>query len=691
LTLFEKFLDVGKLLVNPIQSLISRKPISSLKICTAFLLSIFSIYLKSNSHIYSGMLRNYIVSNDDNNISNFESLALTYAVYISIDKAMDTITQAAYSSYLTEISTEIYISAIQKLNTIEIKDRSTFIDDIAHSDIKKASSSIVEFSFRFLRIIRIVLEFIYFSFTILKNDVQASQLLTYICISATKTFLSLNQTKLLAKYKNDWEKKKSFLYNHAQEALARYELIQSNLTYELEKQILEDSASKIFISANKYFIYRVSTKILTEIISLVGIAGSLVFAYRISLNTGKGAIMQFQQSLVCLQALDKNVDDFLSEARILVESMEHILNIKKILIINNEKEQSSKFKTHPQSGSIEFRNVSLSIDDVPILNNISFKIPKGKFAVLLGETGSGKSSIAKLLLRFYCPTSGSVLIDDVDITRYSIVSLRKSITYLPQTPHIITDTISKNISYGHDKVSHTRIAQASTRACLNEYINRSPSQYDTVLEDSGKSLSGGLKKKISIARIFIKKSPIFLLDEPTSSLDHESKIQIIDNIKQYTTESTLLMITHDLEIAQEADLIFILKNGTITEQQVSKNIGTVNQILDSDGSMNTISIDSLNSTRNRKKDSNKTDTNKISSGNDKAYEEEHAIEKQSYTEVLINSVNNKMALGAMCGALGFFSTGSISGMAAGIIIGASIKPTISMTEYFSNSSQSHTH
>ncbi len=221
----------------------------------------------------------------------------------------------------------------------------------------------------------------------------------------------------------------------------------------------------------------------------------------------------------------------------------------------------------PLTQSIRFDDVRFSYDGTtPVLKGISFEIRKGEMAALVGFSGSGKSTIAKLIPRFYDPQQGTIAIDGTDIRRATFKSLREQIGVVTQDTILFNDTVRVNIAYGQKGYSDERVRQAANAAHASEFIERLPEQYDTNIGESGGTLSGGQRQRLAIARAVIKDPAILILDEATSSLDSESERAIQAAIEEFVVGRTTLVIAHRLSTVQRADRILVIDNGEVVEQ-----------------------------------------------------------------------------------------------------------------------------
>ena len=217
-------------------------------------------------------------------------------------------------------------------------------------------------------------------------------------------------------------------------------------------------------------------------------------------------------------------------------------------------------------GAIEFDRVSSSyIRGKPVLKNISFRIEAGEEIALVGHTGSGKSTLVKLLMRFYDVDSGSIRIDTHELKDLKLSFLREQIGLVLQDPFLFNGTVAENILYGDIEASRDRIIQCAEAAHADEFIQNLPQGYDTLVGERGVKLSGGEKHRIAIARAFLKNPPILVLDEAMSTLDAQTEAKIKDAIKHLMASRTTLVIAHRLSTLENADRIMVLKDGHLVE------------------------------------------------------------------------------------------------------------------------------
>ncbi|KAL3780915.1 hypothetical protein HJC23_009121 [Cyclotella cryptica] len=201
-----------------------------------------------------------------------------------------------------------------------------------------------------------------------------------------------------------------------------------------------------------------------------------------------------------------------------------------------------------------------------ILRKTTFTIPQGKTVAVVGSSGCGKSTLVRLLYRFYQPDGGSIRIGGRDISNYTTESIRKSIAIVPQDIVLFNDSIGYNIHYGDLNASWDEVVEAAKKAHLHDIIMKLPNGYDTLVGERGLKLSGGEKQRVSLARAILKNSPILLCDEPTSSLDSHTELEIMNNLKEVGKGTTCVIIAHRLSTIQDCDEIVVLEEGRVVER-----------------------------------------------------------------------------------------------------------------------------
>lgn len=233
-----------------------------------------------------------------------------------------------------------------------------------------------------------------------------------------------------------------------------------------------------------------------------------------------------------------------------------------------EKDNGTK-EIERAKGNVEFKNVSFAYEgkEELALKNINLSIPQGKTVALVGRSGSGKSTIASLLTRFYDVKEGEVLLDGINIQDYKLTNLREQCSVVSQQVHLFNDTVANNIAYAaKDKYSREQIIAAAKAAHAMEFIDKMEHGLDTVIGENGASLSGGQRQRLAIARALLRNSPVLILDEATSALDTESERAIQLALETLQKDRTVVVIAHRLSTIEKADEIVVIENGEIKER-----------------------------------------------------------------------------------------------------------------------------
>jgi ABC-type multidrug transport system fused ATPase/permease subunit len=219
------------------------------------------------------------------------------------------------------------------------------------------------------------------------------------------------------------------------------------------------------------------------------------------------------------------------------------------------------------AGHIRFDAVSFKYDEPrTVLDSVSFEARPGELVALVGLTGAGKTTIASLIPRFFEPSAGRVIIDDVDVSRYALTSLREQVAFVPQQPVLFSGTIADNIRYGRLDASDASVKAAARDAHVHDFVTRLPQGYETPVHEGGATLSGGERQRIGIARALLKAARILILDEPTSAVDAISEGVIFDSLRRLRPNHTLLVIAHRLSTVRDATRILVLDDGRLIAQ-----------------------------------------------------------------------------------------------------------------------------
>lgn len=289
-----------------------------------------------------------------------------------------------------------------------------------------------------------------------------------------------------------------------------------------------------------------------------------------------GTFMSFLTALIMLYEPVKGVSQINST---LQSGMASATRIFALLNIRPDiREAPDAIEMPPFNRSIVLSDVSFSYEDnPPVIKHLNLRVNRGEVLAVVGPSGSGKTTLANLIPRFYEISQGSLLIDDVDVRRFTLPSLRRQLALVTQQTILFNDTVRNNIAYGRNDCPEQEIIEAARAAFALDFIMELPQGFDTIIGESGARLSGGQQQRISIARALLKDAPILILDEATSSLDTESEREVQRALENLMQNRTTIVIAHRLSTIKNADRIIVLKDGQLVEA------GTHTQLLDLEG------------------------------------------------------------------------------------------------------------
>lgn len=353
------------------------------------------------------------------------------------------------------------------------------------------------------------------------------------------------------------------------EGLRAVETIKGNANEDVELDNIEKEYIKSLRISYKEGMLSNVQGVISQLISTAGnliliyfgimqvLKGNITLGSYMAFNTLSGYFMEPVSNLVGLQLS-------LQEANISMKRFSEILDYEEE---QPETEQNLYHDIEKIDGDIEIKHVTFRYGNrKPALNDISFTIPKGKKVALVGSSGSGKTTMAKLLLKYYEPEQGEILIDGVDINEISNKSLRKAVSYVPQTIELFSKSIYDNIRVSRMSATLEEVKEAAKAADAHDFIKRLPMQYYTFLEEAGNGLSGGEKQRIALARAFLKKNEFYILDESTSNLDFATENIIFDMIYNKLKKKSMLIVAHRLATVKNCDVIIVMDHGEIAEQ-----------------------------------------------------------------------------------------------------------------------------
>ena len=261
------------------------------------------------------------------------------------------------------------------------------------------------------------------------------------------------------------------------------------------------------------------------------------------------------------------VTSIIQQAEASQKRINEFLKSKSVLVFNKKTE----FKIN---GDIDFINVEFTYPETKIdaLKNITFSVKSGESLAIMGDVGSGKSTLVELICKVYSPNKGQILIDGLDLEKINLECLRSSIGYVPQNTFLFSDTIENNIKFGFNVAEKKTIEEVAKISCFEKDVQGFKDKFNTMLGERGVNLSGGQKQRLSIARAIIKKPEILILDDSLSALDTETEKKILENLKYYNKKATIILTTHRISAAKKCDKILFLKNGYFSEFGTHKEL-----------------------------------------------------------------------------------------------------------------------
>ena len=295
---------------------------------------------------------------------------------------------------------------------------------------------------------------------------------------------------------------------------------------------------------------------------LIFYSGKLIISGELAINnffSFLAAMMLAYQPVKTLTKVNVAIEQGLAAANRILP----IIDLSNEINLNEDKD-----KLNISEGNIIFKDVNFTYKSNPenkVLRNINANFTGGKMTALVGHSGSGKSTLLNMIPRIYAPTDGIINVDDQDISKFSLASLRSQISIVDQNTTLFDDTVLNNIKYARPEATNEEIYQAAEQSMCTEFINNLESGYETMIGENGVKLSGGEKQRLSIARAFLKKSKIILLDEATSSLDSETEDKIQKALSQLTLNKTTIVIAHRLSTILNSDKIYVVDNGKIID------------------------------------------------------------------------------------------------------------------------------
>ena len=367
--------------------------------------------------------------------------------------------------------------------------------------------------------------------------------------------------KKLKKYSHRSQQKNADLVSRLSEVFNNIEVIKANSTekFELKRFSIENWN---FFKINMKAIYLGA--LVSPMMEIIAVSGLAIVVYIGGKNVYDG-VMSVGEFTAFITAIGlvfepiRKLGGTYSKIQDALAASERVFAIldTKADITDGTKELNEDIK------HIEYKNVSLKIDDNILLNGIDISIKSGEHIALVGDSGGGKSTFVNMLLRFYDPSSGTILINRTDIKKFKQKSLKSHIAFVSQRIYIFNDTLAANVAYGVENIDRDKVIEALKLADAWEFVQSLENGIDTVLSEAGVNLSGGQRQRVAIARAIYKKASLLIFDEATSALDNESEKRIQEAIKNYTKDKITITIAHRLSTIFDADRIVVLQKGKI--------------------------------------------------------------------------------------------------------------------------------
>jgi subfamily B ATP-binding cassette protein MsbA len=408
---------------------------------------------------------------------------------------------------------------------------------------------------------------------------------TLIALSVAPILLAVvyKYTRRIKQAAREVRKKESEIVSVIQEVLSSIRVVKAYAREDYEQRRLEEESLEAVEVALRARSLKAKLVPLVEMIVAVGTCLVLWFGARWVLAgiLSAGSLILFIWYLgkmyKPMQDLSKMTDAY-SKAAVGYERIREVLETD-----SGVRDLPGAWPVGRLRGEIQFEKVTFGYDpNRPILKDVSFKIEARQVAAFVGPTGAGKTTVASLIARFYDPNSGVVKIDGTDIRHFQQKSLRQQISFVLQETVLFHGTIWHNIAYGKPGATRAEILRAAELANAREFIEKLPDGYNTMVGERGVTLSGGQRQRIAIARAIIRNSPILILDEPTTGLDAASEKLVFDALERLMKDKTSVVIAHRLATIRSADIIFVVKDGTIAErgnhEELSKSGGLYSQL-----------------------------------------------------------------------------------------------------------------
>ena len=411
-----------------------------------------------------------------------------------------------------------------------------------------------------------VIEFVFVGFILLYEFDWRFLIVVFLTV-ITYTFFTVYYSSLRKIYRKQMNSSDEDANTKSLDALINYETVKHFNNEQIEEERFDEAMSGYEKASSKVLTSLAFLNFGQTAIFTIGLTICMLMS-GIEVSNGNQTIGDFVLVNALLMQLSIPLNFFGFIYREISQGMIDLRSLFSVLKIEPEiKDKKNAIEMSFEKTDIEFKNVSFSYDNKRnVLNKINFKIPSGSSLAIVGPTGAGKSTISRLLFRFYDVSSGSICVNGKDVRDITQVSLRKNIGVVPQDTVLFNDTIYYNLSYGKINADEKEIWEVARRAKLSELIKTLPDGMSTVVGERGLKLSGGEKQRVAIARTLLKNPPILILDEATSSLDTLTEKEIKVSLNNLAKKRTSIIIAHRLSTIVDADKILVFEKGKIIEQ-----------------------------------------------------------------------------------------------------------------------------
>ena len=411
-----------------------------------------------------------------------------------------------------------------------------------------------------------LIEFVFVGFILLYEFDWRFLIVVFLTV-ISYTFFTVYYSSLRKIYRTQMNSSDEDANTKSLDALINYETVKHFNNEQIEEERFDEAMSGYEKASSKVLTSLAFLNFGQTAIFTIGLTICMLMS-GIEVSKGNQTIGDFVLVNALLMQLSIPLNFFGFIYREISQGMIDLRSLFSVLKIEPEiKDKKNAIEMSFEETDIEFKNVSFSYDNKRnVLNKINFKIPSGSSLAIVGPTGAGKSTISRLLFRFYDVSSGSILVNGKDVRDITQVSLRKNIGVVPQDTVLFNDTIYYNLSYGKINADEKEIWEVARRAKLSELIKTLPDGMSTVVGERGLKLSGGEKQRVAIARTLLKNPPILILDEATSSLDTLTEKEIKVSLNNLAKKRTSIIIAHRLSTIVDADKILVFEKGKIIEQ-----------------------------------------------------------------------------------------------------------------------------